>query len=51
MKDKKETSNLYIVVYAIKEDGKSYAPGDDYKGKRAEYFLNGGQIRPKTVSE
>lgn len=43
--------NSYIVIHAIKEDGKLYEPGADYKGKRAEYFLKGGQIRIKKVDE
>lgn len=45
------SSNLYITVYRIKEDGEIYEPAADYGGKRAEYFLKSGQIRLKNRGE
>jgi len=38
---------VYIVVSAIKEDGKDFKPGKEYTGKFVERFLKGGQIRKK----
>lgn len=35
-----------IVKTPIKEDGKFYNAGDEYKGKYAKRFLRDGQIRP-----
>jgi hypothetical protein len=34
-----------IVVRAIKEDGKLYKPGDEYKGRFAAKFLKDGQLK------
>lgn len=42
-KKKKKTS--LICVFTIKEDGKTFAPNDEYTGARAEYLLQKGSIK------
>ena len=38
---------VYIVVYPILENGKTFNPGAKYDGPNAQRFLRDGQIKEK----
>lgn len=44
---KVKPGDKFIVEHTIKEDGKVFKKGDDYKGKKAGRYMRDGQIRLK----